>query len=103
MKTRIFVSVALAGLLGFNLVGCGSQPRTSEELSKLPIEELKKMKEDCNMKQGEIIGELKKSNLYEVAQFKGGDEIAKIVEADPSKFSKEFVECYRAWSIKDKN
>lgn len=102
MKTRIFVSVALAGLLGFNLVGCGSQPKTLEEMSKLSKEELKKIiNEEC-YKDGKIRDELNEeaeSKLQTRYDMIGNKERIKLIDENPSKFSELFKKCAWSWFV----
>lgn len=99
---KVLTSFALAGALGIALVGCGGEPRSVEELSKLSEEELNKMFETCQEKlrnkefdndqdkvqknEKELLSEYLIMNWELVSDIK-----------NTSPYSKEFIECGRVY------
>ncbi|WP_276882256.1 hypothetical protein [Campylobacter cuniculorum] len=50
MKTKILANLASVALMSLYISACGNEPKTVEELKKLPKEELKKIYETCTKK-----------------------------------------------------
>lgn len=105
MKTKILTSLALASLMSLYFVGCSSEPKSVEELSKLSKEELDKLFETCvkNAKSGKFDKDKEKAKQNKV----GGGGFGSVnwqtigeIE-DISSYSKEFVECGRIFKASE--